>query len=123
MRSTSRPIGRCSAPGSATSSATRPRRVRSTSRRPRPVGCWSWGDPSVRVPGPDISVRVYGYARAVIVDVGRSLREGFFMFWETLWPLVLGFGLSGAVQAFVPREQLERAMGDHGPTSVVRASG
>jgi uncharacterized membrane protein YraQ (UPF0718 family)/YHS domain-containing protein len=59
----------------------------------------------------------------VIVDVGRSLREGFFMFWETLWPLVLGFGLSGAVQAFVPREQLERAMGDHGPSSVVRASG
>jgi uncharacterized protein (TIGR03382 family) len=45
------------------------------------------------------------------------------MFWETLWPLVLGFGLSGAVQAFVPREQLERVMGDHGPTSVVRASG
>ena len=30
---------------------------------------------------------------------GRSLKEGFFMFWETLWPLVLGFTLSGAVQA------------------------
>ena len=35
--------------------------------------------------------------------IGRSLREGFFMFWETLWPLILGFGLSGAVQAFVSR--------------------
>jgi hypothetical protein len=23
--------------------------------------------------------------------IGRSLREGFFMFWETLWPLILGF--------------------------------
>ena len=34
-------------------------------------------------------------------EIGRSLREGFFMFWETLWPLILGFSLSGAVQAFV----------------------
>jgi len=55
--------------------------------------------------------------------VGRSLREGFFMFWETLWPLVLGFGLSGAVQAFVSKEQMERVMGDHRPRAVVRASG
>jgi len=36
-------------------------------------------------------------------DIGDSLREAFFMFWETLWALVLGFGLSGAVQAFVSR--------------------
>ena len=55
-------------------------------------------------------------------DVGDSLREGFFMFWETLWALVLGFGLSGAVQAFVPKEQLERVMGTHGPAAVTRAS-
>ena len=27
-----------------------------------------------------------------IDTVARSLREGFFMFWETLWPLILGFG-------------------------------
>ena len=57
-----------------------------------------------------------------LVDLGRSLREAFFMFWETLWPLVLGFGLSGAVQAFVRREQMERALGDHGPAAVARAS-
>src|SRR5438309_1203104 len=31
-------------------------------------------------------------------DIGDSLREGFFMLWETLWPLILGFALSGAVQ-------------------------
>jgi uncharacterized membrane protein YraQ (UPF0718 family)/YHS domain-containing protein len=60
---------------------------------------------------------------SVLVDVGRSLREGFFMFWETLWPLVLGFGLSGAVQAFVPKEQLERVMGNHRPAAVARSSG
>ena len=45
------------------------------------------------------------------------------MFWETLWPLVLGFGLSGAVQAFVSHEAMQRRMGHHGPASVARASG
>jgi hypothetical protein len=55
--------------------------------------------------------------------VGRSLREGFFMFWETLWPLILGFTLSGAVQAFVSHEAMQRRMGNHRPMAVARASG
>jgi uncharacterized membrane protein YraQ (UPF0718 family)/YHS domain-containing protein len=55
--------------------------------------------------------------------IGRSLREGFFMFWETLWPLILGFGLSGAVQAFVSREALQAKLGDHGLAALARASG
>jgi uncharacterized protein len=55
-------------------------------------------------------------------QIGRSLREGFFMFWETLWPLILGFGLSGAVQAFVSRETLQRKLGNHGPQATLRAS-
>ena len=59
---------------------------------------------------------------AWIDTVGRSLREGFFMFWETLWPLILGFGLSGAVQSFVSRESMQSAMGDHRPASITRAS-
>ena len=59
----------------------------------------------------------------VLTDIGRSLREGFFMFWETLWPLILGFGLSGAVQAFVSRESMQKKMGDHSPASIARASG
>jgi len=59
----------------------------------------------------------------VLDPVGRSLREGFFMFWETLWPLILGFGLSGAVQAFVSRETMQTKLGDHGPAAVARASG
>ena len=45
-------------------------------------------------------------------DVGESLREAFFMFWETLWALVLGFTLSGAVQAFVSRADMQRKLGD-----------
>jgi uncharacterized protein len=60
---------------------------------------------------------------SVLGDVGRSLREGFFMLWETLWPLIFGFTLSGAVQAFVSREQMQRVMGDHRPAAVARASG
>jgi uncharacterized membrane protein YraQ (UPF0718 family)/YHS domain-containing protein len=58
-----------------------------------------------------------------LADVGDSLREAFFMFWETLWALVLGFTLSGAVQAFVSRERMQRVMGDHRIASVARASG
>jgi YHS domain-containing protein/uncharacterized membrane protein YraQ (UPF0718 family) len=56
-------------------------------------------------------------------DAGRSVREAFFMFWETLWALVLGFTLSGVVQAFVSRDEMQRVLGDHRPASLARASG
>ena len=55
-------------------------------------------------------------------DIGRSLREAFYMFWDTLWALVLGFGLSGAVQAFVSRDAMQRRLGDHKPASIARVS-
>jgi uncharacterized membrane protein YraQ (UPF0718 family)/YHS domain-containing protein len=58
----------------------------------------------------------------VLVATGHSLREAFFMFWETLWALVLGFALSGAVQAFVSRGQMQRVMGRHGPAALTRSS-
>ena len=58
----------------------------------------------------------------VLIDLGHSFREGFFMFWETLWALVLGFGLSGAVQAFVSRSEMERLLGRSGPREIARAS-
>ena len=48
--------------------------------------------------------------------------EAFFMLWETLWALVLGFALSGAVQAFVSRGEMQRALGDHRPASLGRSS-
>jgi YHS domain-containing protein/uncharacterized membrane protein YraQ (UPF0718 family) len=59
----------------------------------------------------------------VFVDLGRGLREGFFMFWETLWALVLGFTLSGAVQAFISKDQMRAKFGNHRPAAVARASG
>jgi uncharacterized membrane protein YraQ (UPF0718 family)/YHS domain-containing protein len=63
------------------------------------------------------------FGAVTLGDVGRSLHEAFFMFWATFWALVLGFVLSGAVQAFVSKDQMQRVMGDHGPGSVARASG
>jgi uncharacterized membrane protein YraQ (UPF0718 family)/YHS domain-containing protein len=59
---------------------------------------------------------------SALVTIGDSLREAFFMFWETLWALVLGFALSGAVQAFVSRGQMQRVMGRHGPAALTRSS-
>ncbi len=57
-----------------------------------------------------------------LTAIGLSLQMAFFMIWETLWPLVLGFGLSGAVQAFVSRSQMQRLLGDAGVRSLARAS-
>ncbi len=56
----------------------------------------------------------------VVTDVDHSVREA--MFWDTLWALVLGFGLSGAVQAFVSRKEMQSHLGDHGPGAVIRAA-
>jgi YHS domain-containing protein/uncharacterized membrane protein YraQ (UPF0718 family) len=58
----------------------------------------------------------------VVLDtIGRSLADAAGMFWETLWALVLGFTLSGAVQAFVSRAEMQRALGDHRPRTVAKA--
>ncbi|MGN6331464.1 MAG: permease [Motilibacteraceae bacterium] len=57
----------------------------------------------------------------VLDTIGRSLAAGAGMFWETLWALVLGFALSGAVQAFVSRAEMQRALGDHRPRTIAKA--
>ncbi len=59
---------------------------------------------------------------SIPTEIGRSFQEAFFMFWDTLWALVLGFALSGAVQAFVSRDAMQRTMGDHHPVAVTRAT-
>jgi hypothetical protein len=62
-------------------------------------------------------------AFVTLADLGDSAREAFFMFWETLWALILGFTLSGAIQAFVSRDSMQRTLGNHRPASIARASG
>jgi uncharacterized membrane protein YraQ (UPF0718 family)/YHS domain-containing protein len=54
--------------------------------------------------------------------VWHGLDEAFFMFWDTLWALALGFTLSGAVQAFVSRGEMQRVLGDHRPATLGRSS-
>jgi uncharacterized membrane protein YraQ (UPF0718 family)/YHS domain-containing protein len=48
---------------------------------------------------------------AVLDRIGDGLWNAFQMGWEVWWALVLGFLLSGVVQAWVPRSRMERALG------------
>jgi YHS domain-containing protein/uncharacterized membrane protein YraQ (UPF0718 family) len=57
----------------------------------------------------------------VLDPIGRSLADAAGMFWETLWALVLGFALSGAVQAFVSRAEMQRALGDRRARTIAKA--
>jgi uncharacterized protein len=59
----------------------------------------------------------------VVDQIGQGLWNAFRMFWEVWWALVLGFLLSGIVQAWVPRAPLERALGDRGPRSLALSTG
>ncbi|MDA3922288.1 MAG: permease [Salinisphaera sp.] len=58
----------------------------------------------------------------ILALIGQSLLESLAMFWATLWALVLGFALSGAVQAFVPRERMQEALGADDVQSLGRAT-
>jgi uncharacterized protein len=58
----------------------------------------------------------------ILIDIGHSFREAFFMFWATFWALVLGFAIAGAVQAFVSRSEMQRLLGRSSPREVARAS-
>jgi uncharacterized protein len=58
----------------------------------------------------------------ILIDIGHSFREAFFMLWATFWALVLGFALAGAVQAFVSRREMQRLLGRSGPREIARAS-
>jgi uncharacterized membrane protein YraQ (UPF0718 family) len=55
-------------------------------------------------------------------SVGRALSFAFGMFWEILWALILGFFLSGAVQAVVRKGEMRRLMGDDSPRSIAIAT-
>jgi uncharacterized membrane protein YraQ (UPF0718 family) len=48
----------------------------------------------------------------------RALSMAFAMGWEILWPLILGFALSGVVQAVVSHKEMSRLLPDDGPRSI-----
>jgi len=53
--------------------------------------------------------------------IGDTLYTIVGMFWKILWALVLGFAISGAVQAFVPKRRMVQVMGDDSAASLARA--
>jgi len=57
----------------------------------------------------------------VLNGLAHGIAEGWWMFFDTFWALVLGFALSGAVQAFVSRAQMQTALGNHQPKTLAKA--
>ncbi len=55
--------------------------------------------------------------------IGDGLWNAFQMAWEVGWALVLGFLLSGIVQAWVPKSRMKSALGGAGPRQVALATG
>ncbi len=55
--------------------------------------------------------------------IWNGLKDSFLMAWEVWWALVLGFGISAIVQAWVPRERIESALSGSGPRPVALATG
>jgi uncharacterized protein len=55
--------------------------------------------------------------------IWHVIRDAFLMAWEVWWALVLGFAISAIVQAWVPRERVERALSGGGPKSIGWATG
>jgi len=61
-------------------------------------------------------------ASQIAAAIGTAFREAFNMAWDVLWPLILGFALSGAVQAVVSHRSMARLLGDSSARSVTFAT-
>jgi uncharacterized membrane protein YraQ (UPF0718 family)/YHS domain-containing protein len=60
----------------------------------------------------------------VVLDTAwEGLQDALLMAWQVWWALVLGFTISGAVQAWAPRARIERALGGGGARPVALATG
>jgi uncharacterized protein len=59
----------------------------------------------------------------VLEVIWHGLRDSFLMAWEVWWALVFGFAISGIVQAWVPRERIEKALSGSGPRPLALATG
>jgi uncharacterized membrane protein YraQ (UPF0718 family) len=59
----------------------------------------------------------------VLEVIWHGLRDAFLMAWEVWWALALGFAISAIVQAWVPRERIQKALGGSGFRAVALATG
>jgi len=57
------------------------------------------------------------------MPIVHALSIAFAMTWEILWALILGFGLSGVVQAVVSKAEMTRVLPDDSPRSLAIACG
>jgi uncharacterized protein len=64
-----------------------------------------------------------GRMGVVIDTIWEGLQNALLMAWQVWWALVLGFAISGAVQAWAPRARIERALGGGGVRPVALATG
>ena len=58
----------------------------------------------------------------ILNSIEQALLTAFSMFWEILWPLILGFTLSGIVQAVVSHKALAKTLGCDGPKCITFAT-
>src|SRR5437016_8831960 len=58
----------------------------------------------------------------IVNSIGQALFTSFSMFWEILWPLILGFTLSGIVQALVSHQAMAKTLGCDGPKCLTFAT-
>src|SRR6059058_6329978 len=58
----------------------------------------------------------------IVNSIGQALFTSFSMFWEILWPLILGFTLSGIVQAVVSHNAMAKTLGCAGPKCLTLAT-
>src|SRR3982074_3686914 len=58
----------------------------------------------------------------IVNSIGQALFTSFSMFWAILWPLILGFTLSGIVQAVVSHQAIARALGGDSPKNLTLAA-
>ncbi len=59
----------------------------------------------------------------VLNTIGNAGKDAFLMAWQVWWALVLGFAISAIVQAWLPRERIQAALGGSGFRPVALASG
>lgn len=58
----------------------------------------------------------------IVQSIAQALFMSFSMLWEILWPLILGFALSGIVQAVVSHQAMAKTLGGNGPKSLTLAT-
>src|SRR5205085_961533 len=63
-----------------------------------------------------------GHTMQVLNSIGQALFTSFSMLWEILWPLILGFTLSGIVQAVVSDNAMAKTLGGDDPKSLTFAT-